>query len=91
MGSLCWECVICGHCAYKDIKLFCRKIPSVEKTSNAETIFAVAIVKAESIIGHIPCKFCFALAILHNFQLYFSGVTLPSMPHVLVCAPISHA
>ena len=31
------------------------------KTSNAEDCFAVAIVKAETIIGHVPCKFfhCF--------------------------------
>ena len=66
-----------------------------QETSNAEDCFAVTIVKAKTMVGHEPHKFSlrfdrFPIPLSNNYQLCFSGVTLPLMSHVLACAPISH-
>ena len=53
--------------------------------------YSVAIVKAETIIGHVPHEF---LPCLDHFSIQFQpcflGVTMSPMPHSRACAPISH-
>ena len=90
MDSLCRESIVRGDHAYKDIQTpfnLCVE----QETHNAGDRFTVAIVKAKTIVGHIPCKFslCFDHfpIPLSNFQLLFSDVTLTC---VWECAPISH-
>ena len=48
--------MICCHCVNKDIQTpFVGKILCMEQeTFNAEDCFVVSIVKAETIVGHIP-------------------------------------
>ena len=74
MDSLRWNSVIRGHHIYKDIWTpFVGEILCVEQEMhNSEDRFAVAIVKTETIVGHVPrelsrieangdCKVKFAL------------------------------
>ena len=63
MDSLHWDSVVCGHYAYNVGKSLCVE----QETSNADH-FTVAIVKAETIIGHVPCKF--SLCFLTIFQYH---------------------
>ena len=68
-----WDSMIYSHCAYKDI-FFVGKSACGTRTSNAEDHFAVTIVKAEIIIGNIPCFVYNRFPIpLSDFQLCFSG------------------
>ena len=65
-----------------------------QETCNADHVaehFAVAIVKAETIVGNIPSIFvlhfyCLLIQLSH-FQLCLSVVT---SPHIWTCAPINH-
>ena len=87
MNSLHWDSMIRGHRAYKG-KILCVE----HETYNAEDCFTehftVAIVKAETIVGHVTRKFSLLFPVpLSNFQLRFSGVTLPLMPCIWACAP----
>ena len=56
MDSLSWDSVICGHHIYKDIWTpFVGEILHVEQeVCNPEDRFAVAIVKAETVVSHVP-------------------------------------
>ena len=58
MESLRWEGVIHGHHVYKDNwtpfigKILCVK----QETNNVGDYFAVATVKANTIVGHVVCE-----------------------------------
>lgn len=83
--------VIHGHHIYKGIWtafVFVGKIQCVKQEIHNKKLLAIAIMKAETITGHVPHKVSFVIPlILSKFQLLFSGVTLPC---VWVYAPISH-
>ena len=56
MDSLHWDSVIRGHHVYKDIwTLFIGEVLRVEQeTHNVQDRFAVAIVKDDITVGHVP-------------------------------------
>ena len=58
MDSLHWDSIICGHHVYKDIWTpFIGKLLCVEQeTHNVQDRFAVAIVKDNITVGHVPCE-----------------------------------
>ena len=60
-----------------------------QETFNVEDHFIVAIVKADTIIGHVP-HFVFKYFPIPLVQFCFSGITLPLMAHVLACAAITY-
>ena len=56
MSSLHWDSIICGYCAIRIFKLLLSKNLHGTRTFNAQDHFAVAIVKAETTVGHVPHK-----------------------------------
>jgi len=58
MDSLRLDSVICGHHIYKDIWTpFTGEILGVEQEAhNTADRFAVAVVKDETVVGHVPCE-----------------------------------
>ena len=72
-------------------KILCVEQETLNMEDYLAECFMVAIVKDETIIGHVIYEFslhfdCFS----SNFQLCFSCVTLPPTPHIWACAPINH-
>ena len=59
------QCDLWSSC----LNSFVGKILCVEQeTSNAEYHFAVPIVKAETIVGHVPHKFCFIFDLFNTIE-----------------------
>ena len=58
MDSLHWDSVIRGHHVYKDIWTpFIGEVLRVEQeTHNVQDRFAVAVVKDDITVGHVPCE-----------------------------------
>ena len=68
MDSLCWDNAIHGHHVYEDIwNPFVAKILCVEQETHSTDHFSITIMKAETIIGHVPYKVSFRF---HHYKYY---------------------